>query len=83
MTTLNRAAGQSNNIPHRSYKHVIRFGHVIQRVQIERPHTRQQIHLVCTHEEPAFIPAIDFPEDEECNDDGHREIILKEYGGVG
>ena len=73
----------SNKIPHGSYKDVLLHVGVVQRVQIERPHPGQQIHPVCSHEPTGLVPGVDFPEDEERNDDGRREIVLEKDGGVG
>ena len=67
----------SNKIPHGSYKDVLFHVGGVQRVQIERPHTGQQIHLVCPHEQTALTPGVDLPEEVERNDDRCREILFE------
>ena len=73
----------SNNVPHRSYKDVLLYVGGIQRVQVERPHTGQQIHPMCSHEPTSLIPGPNLPENEERNDDRRREILLEKVLGAG
>ena len=55
----------------------------VNRVQIKRPHTRQQIHLVRSDEEAGPVLGEDLPEGEEGDDDGRGEVILEEDRGIG
>ena len=81
----NGAGAKSNDIPRRSYKDTLPppGGRVLQWIQIERPHTRQQIHLVCLDEESALVPGVDLPEKVKRDDDRCGEIFLEEIGRVG
>ena len=74
-----------HNVPHRSYKDTLPplRGRVLQWVQIERPHARQQIHLVCPDEEAALVLAVNFPENIKRNDDRRSEIFLEKSSGAG
>lgn len=55
---------------------------VFQRIEVERPHSRHQIHLRCLDEESALVPCIDFPEYEEEDDDDGGEVLLEEGLGT-
>ena len=61
-----------NNIMHHPRENTLfpRRDRILYRVEIERPHPRQEIHLRRFHEEAAFVPGEEFPEDEEGNHDG-------------
>ena len=52
-------------------------------IQIKRPHTRQQIHLVCSNEETALVLGHNLPEEIECDNDGPSEIFLEEGSRAG
>ncbi len=51
---------------------------VIQRVQVERPHAGQEIHLVCPDKESASEFGHGFPEEIEGDDEGCGEVFLEE-----
>ena len=75
-----------NNIVHYSHRHALLPGRsrILQRVEIECPHARQQIHLALLDEEATLVPGPDLPEYEEGDDDGCGEVFLEEgYGGGG
>ena len=69
-----------NDIPRGSVEDTLppALGRVLQRIQIERSHARQEIHLVRLDEEPALVPGVDLPENVERDDDGRGEIFLEE-----
>lgn len=58
-------------------------GRVLQRIQIERSHARQQVHLMRLDEEAALISRVELPENVKPDDDGPGEIFLEESGRGG
>ena len=83
-----QASGQQiklNDNPHRSSTAILLLqrGRVLQGVQIERPHPRQQIHLVGPDEEAALVPRVNLPENVKRDDNGTGEIFLEEECRVG
>ena len=73
------------NIMHQPHHHVLlpRQRRVLQRIEIECPHTRQQIHLALPDEEATLVPTEDLPEYEEGDHDGCGKVCLEEGLGVG
>lgn len=55
---------------------------VIQRVQVERPHAGQQIHLGCLDEKSASELGDAFPKEVETDDDRSGEVFLEECLGT-
>lgn len=76
---------RSYNVIYRSSEHALLppCRCVLKWVQVERPHTSQQIHCVCTDEPACSISGEDFPEDEEGDDDRCSEVFLEEVCGAG
>ena len=51
---------------------------ILQRVQVERPHPRQQVHLRSLDEETALVSGEKLPEDEKRDHDDCGEVFFKE-----
>ena len=79
-TASRRPPGRSKRLDDIMYdprKHAPLPLRIIQRVEIESPHTSYQIHISCLDKEATLVSREYFPEYVEGNDDGRSEIFLE------